>query len=114
MNNDSSSAAEAGPGAPRPPPVDAAPAPSVSPAAQSSSNDDDGPEARLRKRTTIQTKKRSEFIHDIAVNLDMLIYAELCYMYYLECVLSHPPPSHPLPTDTEPQAAPSSASSSAQ
>lgn len=38
----------------------------------------------LRKRVLAQTKKKADFVNDIMQNLDMLIYAELCIMYYLE------------------------------
>ncbi|KAL5346921.1 hypothetical protein ACLOAV_008064 [Pseudogymnoascus australis] len=90
--NDESASAPAGPGDPQPPPsndaaaapppASEAPAPTPSPAIASA--DDNSPAARRRRRIFIQTKKKAEFIHDILVNLDMLIYAELCLMYYHE------------------------------
>ncbi|KFY98125.1 hypothetical protein V498_01678 [Pseudogymnoascus sp. VKM F-4517 (FW-2822)] len=91
--NDESESAPAGPGDPQPPPsndaaaapppASEAPAPTPSPAI--ASTDDNSPAARRRRRIFIQTKKKAEFIHDILVNLDMLIYAELCLMYYHDC-----------------------------
>jgi len=38
-----------------------------------------------RKRGHTKTKKRYEFINAIMANLDILIYAELCVIYYLDC-----------------------------
>jgi hypothetical protein len=43
--------------------------------------------AQIRKRFAAQTKRRAEFIHDIMFNLDILIYAELCVLYYMEYAL---------------------------
>jgi hypothetical protein len=40
--------------------------------------------AQIRKRLATQTKRKAEFIHDIMFNLDLLIYAELCVLYYME------------------------------
>jgi hypothetical protein len=39
---------------------------------------------RLRNRMLMQAKKKAELIGDIMQNLDMVIYAELSIMYYLE------------------------------
>jgi len=48
-------------------------------------NNEETPQGRLRKRIFAQTKRKAEFVHDIIVNLDMLIYAELCALYYMDC-----------------------------
>jgi len=48
------------------------------------SSNDDSAKAQIRKRIAAQTKRRAEFIHDIMFNLDILIYAELCVLYYME------------------------------
>ncbi|KFY24233.1 hypothetical protein V493_05358 [Pseudogymnoascus sp. VKM F-4281 (FW-2241)] len=120
--NDESASAPAGPGDPHPSPIDAAaapppvsetpaPAPTPSPALAAAGIDDNSPAARRRRRIFIQTKKKAEFIHDILVNLDMLIYAELCFMYYHEYVPLFPQP--PKQNANQPPAALSSASSSA-
>jgi hypothetical protein len=42
---------------------------------------EEGPHA---KRILAQTKRKSEFIHDMMFNLDLLIYAELCVLYSKE------------------------------
>jgi hypothetical protein len=42
------------------------------------------PQERLRKRILAQSRKKADFIHDILANLNTLICAELCYLYYLE------------------------------
>ncbi|RDW67703.1 hypothetical protein BP6252_09099 [Coleophoma cylindrospora] len=36
-------------------------------------------------RATSQMKKRYEFINLVMANLDMLIYVELCILYYMDC-----------------------------
>ncbi|OBT89150.1 hypothetical protein VE02_01659 [Pseudogymnoascus sp. 03VT05] len=96
MNDESASAPAAGPGDPQPPPSDdaaaAAETPAATPPPGAAGIDDNSPAARRRRRIFIQTKKKAEFIHDILVNLDMLIYAELCFMYYNEY---YPPPPTP-------------------
>jgi hypothetical protein len=51
--------------------------------AEESSNDE-STRAQIRKRLATQTKRKAEFIHDIMFNLDLLIYAELCVLYYME------------------------------
>lgn len=100
MNDESASAPAAGPGDPQlppsdaaaaPPPASEAPAPTPTPAV---AIDDNSPAARRRRRIFIQTKKKAEFVHDVLVNLDMLIYAEICFMYYHEYA---PPPMLLLP-----------------
>jgi hypothetical protein len=48
------------------------------------SSNDESTRARIRKRLATQTKRKAEFIHDIMFNLDLLIYAELCVLYYME------------------------------
>lgn len=44
----------------------------------------EGAKIRIRERIATQTKRKAEFIHDIMFNLDILIYAELCVLYYME------------------------------
>jgi len=51
--------------------------------AEESSNGESA-KAQIRKRFATQTKRKAEFIHDIMFNLDILIYAELCVLYYME------------------------------
>lgn len=41
------------------------------------------------KRAQAQTKKKFEFVSSLLNSLDMIIYLELCIVYYMECV----PPS---------------------
>ncbi len=41
------------------------------------------------KRAQAQTKKKFEFVGGLLNSLDMIIYLELCIVYYMECV---PPP----------------------
>lgn len=90
--NDESASAPAGPGDTQPPPSnDTTATPPPAPATPATASvDDNSPAARRRRRIFIQTKKKAEFIHDILVNLDMLIYAELCFMYYHEYVPPQP------------------------
>jgi hypothetical protein len=45
---------------------------------------EEGPQAKIGKRILAQTKRKSEFVHDMIFNLDLLIYAELCVLYYTE------------------------------
>jgi hypothetical protein len=45
---------------------------------------EESPQARLTKRILAQSKRKSEFFHDMMFNLDVLIYAELCILYYAE------------------------------
>lgn len=42
-----------------------------------------------QKRAQAQTKKKYEFVNTLMTNLDVLIYAELCILYYME----YDPPS---------------------
>jgi hypothetical protein len=37
-----------------------------------------------QKRVQAQTKKKYEFVNSLMANLDTLIYAELCILYYME------------------------------
>ena len=37
-----------------------------------------------KARRLAQNQKREEFVRDILVKLDFLVYAELCILYYLE------------------------------
>jgi len=40
-----------------------------------------------QKRAQSQTKKKYEFVNNLMTNLDVLIYAELCILYYMDCSL---------------------------
>jgi hypothetical protein len=80
----------------RPPPPSADDNGTSSAEAAASSNGD-SMYARLRKRFATQTKRKAEFIHDIMFNLDILIYAEICILYYKEYALSNAT-FHKLPT----------------
>jgi len=51
-----------------------------------------------QKRILLQAKKRSEFTGLLMNNLDMLIYVELCVMYYMEYASS---PSRDLHLDID-------------
>lgn len=53
------------------------------------SSDGESAKAQIRKRVATQTKRKAECIHDIMFNLDILIYAELCVLYYMEYVPAH-------------------------
>jgi hypothetical protein len=37
-----------------------------------------------QKKAQSQTKKKYEFVNGLMTNLDILIYAELCIVYYME------------------------------
>ena len=37
-----------------------------------------------QKKAQAQTKKKFEFVNGLMTNLDVLIYAELCILYYME------------------------------
>lgn len=37
-----------------------------------------------QKRVQLQTKKKYDFITALMINLDILIYVELCILYYME------------------------------
>jgi len=37
-----------------------------------------------QRRAQAQTKKKYEFVNSLMTNLDVLIYAELCILYYME------------------------------
>jgi len=41
-------------------------------------------QSQMRKRLLSQTKRKAEFIHEIMFNLDIVIYAEICVLYYME------------------------------
>jgi len=47
--------------------------------------DDNVQPTPLRMRLYVQAKKKSELLQEIMVNLDILIYAELCIVYYMDC-----------------------------
>lgn len=69
------------PSPPPPPPDDTAPS-SHRPAA----HDDASARVRLRERAFAQRSKKTEFLVDILRNLDLVIYAELSVLYYMEYV----------------------------
>ena len=71
---------------PPPPPADDI---GTSSAEAAASSNGDSVQGRLRKRFAAQTKRKAEFIHDIMFNLDILVYAEICVLYYLEYALSN-------------------------
>jgi len=39
----------------------------------------------MRERVLARVKKKADYITDIMLNLDVLIYAELCAVYYMDC-----------------------------
>ena len=61
----------------------------TSPAEAEESSNDESAKAQIRRRVATQTKRKAVFIHDIMFNLDILIYAELCVLYYMEYVPTH-------------------------
>lgn len=78
MNNDSTpNPAEDLPPAENISPIDPAPAPLPQHAALSPA----------QKRLQTQTRKKLEFIDNLMQNLDVLIYVELCILYYMEYAL---------------------------
>ncbi|KAH7416950.1 hypothetical protein BKA64DRAFT_739530 [Cadophora sp. MPI-SDFR-AT-0126] len=44
-------------------------------------------ESPAKRRAVAQTKKKFEFINNLTLHLDILIYAELCIVYYMDCSL---------------------------
>jgi len=58
--------------------------PTVDTAAESSQRENGNAPTVAQKRVKIQTKKY-EFVNAIMFNLDILIYAELCIVYYMDC-----------------------------
>ncbi len=56
----------------------------TSPAEGTESSESESAKTRIRDRVAVQAKRKAEFIHDIMFNLDILIYAELCVLYYME------------------------------
>ena len=77
MNND-----------PTPPAADQDLPPSTSsdPIAETSASRETQQDAQTpsQKRAQAQTKKKYEFVNGLMTNLDVLIYAELCILYYME------------------------------
>jgi hypothetical protein len=80
MNND-----------PTPPPAadrDLPPSTSTSsdPVAATSTSREQAQDAQTpaQKRAHAQTKKKYEFVNGLMTNLDVLIYVELCILYYME------------------------------
>jgi hypothetical protein len=75
MNNDSTPhPAEDLPPTENTSPIDPAPAPTTQNAKLSPA----------QKRAQLQTRKKLEFIDGLMQNLDVLIYVELCILYYME------------------------------
>lgn len=58
--------------------------PPVDSAAESHRQQQENAPAPAQSRATLQMKKKYEFIDNIMNNLDMLIYVELCILYYME------------------------------
>lgn len=58
--------------------------PSLADAAQEGAGSSAPESTPAQARATTQMKKRYEFINLIMANLDMLIYVELCILYYME------------------------------
>ena len=56
-------------------------------AGASGNEDGETVQSGFRKRFAIQTQRKADFIHDIMFNLDILIYAEICVLYYMEWVV---------------------------
>ncbi|KAG4433540.1 hypothetical protein IFR05_010965 [Cadophora sp. M221] len=56
-------------------------------AAAALTSQDAQPESPAKKRALAQTKKKFEFINNLTLHLDILIYAELCILYYMDCSL---------------------------
>jgi hypothetical protein len=81
MNNDStpSSAANL-------PQASASEQPSVDPAEETAATREQVQNAQTpaQKRAQAQTKKKYEFINTLMTNLDVIIYAELSILYYME------------------------------
>ncbi|KAI9745227.1 MAG: hypothetical protein M1818_001505 [Claussenomyces sp. TS43310] len=48
-------------------------------------SDNEAPPIDLREHVLAQVKKKADFINDIMLNLDLLIYAELCIIYCMDC-----------------------------
>jgi hypothetical protein len=44
--------------------------------------------AQTRKRIQVQTEKKNSFLAALLDNLDSIVYAELCILYYMEYVMS--------------------------
>ncbi|KAG9245707.1 hypothetical protein BJ878DRAFT_397084, partial [Calycina marina] len=40
---------------------------------------------RAQKRAQAQTKQKHEFVNYLMIKLDLIIYAELCVLYYMDC-----------------------------
>jgi hypothetical protein len=63
------------------------------------SEDSNAQELRQRRYAT-QIKRKADFINNVMFNLDLLIYAELCALYYMEYVVPELPGTHcPILTD---------------
>ncbi|KAL2065083.1 hypothetical protein VTL71DRAFT_4223 [Oculimacula yallundae] len=45
------------------------------------------PDSPAKKRAKDQTKKKFQFINNLSLQLDALIYVELCILYYMDCSL---------------------------
>jgi hypothetical protein len=58
--------------------------PSTSNPSAPSSSGQQNEQSPAQKRAQAQTKKKYEFVNTLMTNLDVLIYAELCILYYME------------------------------
>lgn len=65
---------------------DLPPLSSADPVAETSASREQAQDAQTpaQKRAHAQTKKKYEFVNGLMTNLDILIYAELCILYYME------------------------------
>jgi len=87
MNNDSAPTS-----APAPPPTSSPPSavndhqPNDNPAgdAEQSAQQPQLSHTPAQLRAQAQTKKKYEFVNALMTNLDVIIYAELCILYYME------------------------------
>jgi hypothetical protein len=78
MNNDSAPSA---PAVPTPQAQESSDPAGDTAAARASSQEALTP---VQKRAQLQTKKKYEFITSLMTQLDVIIYAELCIVYYME------------------------------
>src|SRR5271167_20282 len=56
----------------------------TNPAQAAEFNNGESAQSKMRKRLLLQTKRKADIIHEIMFNLDILIYAEICVLYYME------------------------------
>ncbi|KAG0650652.1 Defective for SREBP cleavage 4 [Hyphodiscus hymeniophilus] len=93
MNNDPTPSLAANRDLPSTNPTDTSPPIAEPPTAQpdslqpASSSTQQNEQSPAQKRAHAQTKKKYEFVNGLMTNLDVLIYAELCIVYYMDCSL---------------------------